>query len=172
MRGGRKGTLSAHHIASHTHSLFVSYLKRSQFGFFHRKKHEEIKQKREELQNLAAHGVSPAAVGGNEPLQHGERNSQCTEYVDLDDDSAALHEVSGTPGFDETTQAEVDYSSPLHDETTDVGSGLRQDDEGFPGGGAAQPIESHIQDPVHDESAFGVSGSQSGDDLEDTYLEL
>ena len=65
----------------------------------------------------------------------------------------------------------MEYSSQLHDEQANVGSGLQHDDEGFPGV-AAQPMESHIPDPVHGELAFGVSGSQSGDDLEGMYLEL
>ena len=34
----------------------------SQFGFFRRRKHEEIKQRREELQNLNDHGVTPAGA--------------------------------------------------------------------------------------------------------------
>jgi hypothetical protein len=35
-----------------------------QFGFFRRKKHEELKQRREELQNLQDNGVSPADGAG------------------------------------------------------------------------------------------------------------
>ena len=34
----------------------------SQFGFFRRRKHEEIKQRREELQNLNDNGVTPAGT--------------------------------------------------------------------------------------------------------------
>ena len=40
--------------------LFIFPLK---FGFFHRRNHEEIKQKREEIQNLEEHGVTPMGAG-------------------------------------------------------------------------------------------------------------
>ncbi len=36
-----------------------------QCGFFRRAKHEEIKQKREELANLTDNGVSPGGEGGD-----------------------------------------------------------------------------------------------------------
>ena len=46
----------------------------SQFGFFRRRKHEEIKQRREELQTLNDHGVTPAGASvdsiGNSNIEH------------------------------------------------------------------------------------------------------
>ena len=42
--------------------FFLSLSLPPQFGFFRRRKHEEIKQRREELQNLNDHGVTPAGA--------------------------------------------------------------------------------------------------------------
>lgn len=112
-------------------------------------------------------------MGGHESLQHGECINQYPEYVDLEDDSPAPCGVSESPGFDETTHSEMDCLSPLLDEPVNTGSGLRHDDEGLPGVAAqVESTESHIPDPLHNKLALGVSGSETGDDLEGTYLEL
>ena len=42
---------------------YAPHFSLSQFGFFRRRKHEEIKQRREELQTLNDHGVTPAGAG-------------------------------------------------------------------------------------------------------------
>lgn len=47
------------------YSLTSLSLSSFQFGFFRRKKHEEIKRQREEIQNLTAHGVSPGDLGSD-----------------------------------------------------------------------------------------------------------
>ena len=87
--GGESLSLSPSHPLPPSRSLFIlspfslslslplsllSPLSLSQFGFFRRRKHEEIKQRREELQTLNDHGVTPAGASvdsiGNSNIEH------------------------------------------------------------------------------------------------------